>query len=89
MSFAKHAAFLVVFLVLSGHAQAQFKGVAEPMPAVTAAPIAMPAPVTVPNLGAAPSPLTSAPSVAPGVLVVAPAAAPQPQGRSPLPRRPR
>ena len=83
MSFAKHAAFLVVFLVLSGHAQAQFKGVAEPMPAVTAAPIAMPAPVTVPNLGAAPSPLTLAPSVAPGVPVVAPAAAPETTGAIP------
>ena len=46
MSLAKHTAFLVAFLVLSGHAQAQFKGVAEPMPAVTAAPMAMPAPVT-------------------------------------------
>ena len=46
MSLAKHGAFLVIFLVLSGHAQAQFKGVAEPMPALTTAPMAMPAPVS-------------------------------------------
>ena len=83
MSLAKHAAFLVAFLVLSGHAQAQFKGVAEPMPAVTAAPMAMPAPVTVLNLGAAPSPITSAPSVATGVPVAAPAAAPETTGAIP------
>ena len=83
MSLAKHAALLVAFLVLSGHAQAQFKGVAEPMPAVTAAPMAMPAPVTVPNLGAAPSPITSAPSVAPGAPVAAPAAAPETTGAIP------
>jgi hypothetical protein len=83
MSLAKHAAFLVAFLVLSGHAQAQFKGVAEPMPAVTAAPMAMPAPVMAPNLGTAPLPITSAPSVAPGAPVVAPAAAPEAAGAIP------
>ena len=83
MSLAKHAAFLVAFLVLSGHAQAQFKGVAEPMPTVTAAPMAMPAPIMAPNLGAAPSPITSAPSVAPGVPVAAPAAAPETTGAIP------
>ena len=33
MSFAKHAAFLVIFLVLSGHAQAQSKGVPVVAPA--------------------------------------------------------
>jgi hypothetical protein len=33
MSLAKHAAFLVVFLVLSGHAQAQSKGVPVVAPA--------------------------------------------------------
>ena len=83
MSLAKHVAFPVAFLVLSGHAQAQFKGMAEPMPAVTAAPMAMPTPVTAPNLGAAPSPTTSAPSVAPGVPVAAPAAAPETTGAIP------
>jgi hypothetical protein len=67
----KHAAWLVAFLAVGGHAQAQFKGTAEPV-----APMAMPAPVMAPNLGTAPSPITSAPSVAPGVPVVAPAAAP-------------
>ena len=77
MSRAMHAAFLVVFLVLSGHAQAQFKGVAEPTPA---APMATPAPAMAPNLGTAPSPITSAPSVAPGVPVVAPADAPETTG---------
>lgn len=85
MSLAKHAVFtfLVAFLILSGHAQAQFKGVTEPMPAVTASPMAMPAPVMAPNLGIAPSPITSAPSVAPGVPVVAPAAAPETIGAIP------
>ena len=83
MSLAKHAAFLVAFLVLGGHAQAQFKGVAEPMPAVTAAPMGMPAPVTTPNLGTAPLPITSAPSVAPGAPLVAPAAAPETTGAIP------
>ena len=85
MSLANHAAFLVAFLVLSGHAQAQFKGVAEPMPTGTAAPMAMPAPVMVRNLGAAPSPITSAPSVAPKVDVpaAAPAAAPETTGATP------
>jgi hypothetical protein len=80
MSLAKHAAFVVAFLVLSGHAQAQSKGVAEPMPAVTATPVTTPAPVMAPNLGAAPSPITSAPSVAPGFPVVAPAAVPETTG---------
>jgi len=83
MSLAKHAAFLVAFLILSGHAQAQFKGVAEPMPAVTASPMAMPLPVMAPNLRTAPPPITSAPSIAPGVHVAAPADAPETTGAIP------
>ena len=83
MSLAKHAALLVAFLVLGGHAQAQIKDVAESRPAVTATPMATPAPVTVPNLGAAPSPITSAPSVATGVPVAARAAAPETTGAIP------
>ena len=71
MSLAKLIAFLVAFLALSGYAQAQFKGVAEPT--VTAAPVATPAPVMAPNLEVAPSPITSAPSIAPGALAAAPA----------------
>ena len=51
MSLTKHAAFLVAFLVLNGHAQAQFKGMAERMPAMPAASMAVPAPVTAPDLG--------------------------------------
>jgi hypothetical protein len=83
MSLAKHAAFVVASLVLSGHAQAQVKGMTKPMPAASAAPMAMPAPVMAPNLGTAPSPITSAPSVAPGVPVAAPAAAPEATGAIP------
>jgi hypothetical protein len=85
MSLTKHAAFLVAFLVLSGHAQAQFKGMAEPMPAVPAAPMAVPVPVTAPDLGAATAPITSAPSVAPEVDVptAAPAEAPGTTGAIP------
>ena len=83
MSFAKHAAFLVAFLVLGGHAQAQFKGMAEPIPAVTATPMTTPAPVMAPNLVAAPSPITSPRNVAPGFPVVAPAAVPETTGAIP------
>jgi hypothetical protein len=85
MSLAKHAAFLIASLVLSGHAQAQFKGVAEPMPAMPAPPMAVPAPVTAPDLGAATAPITSAPSVAPEVdaPAAAPAAAPETTGAIP------
>ena len=50
------------------------------MPTVTAAPMAMPAPIMAPNVGSAPSPITSAPSVAPGVPVAAPDAAPETTG---------
>ena len=70
----KHAAFLVAFMVFGGHAQAQFKGMAEPMPAMPAAPMAMPAPITAPYLGPSAAPITSAPSLKPGVDI--PAAAP-------------
>ena len=81
MSLTKHAAFLVAFLVLNGHAQAQFKGMAEPMPTMPAAPIAVPPPVTAPALRAAAAPMTSTPSVAPQVNVpAAPAAAPETTG---------
>ena len=83
MSLTKHAPLLVAFLVLSGHTQAQFKGMAEPMPAMPAAP--MPAPVTAPDLELTTAPITSAPSVAPEVYVpaAAPAAAPQTTGAIP------
>ena len=33
----KHAVLLAAFLVFGGHAQAQFKGVAEPVPAMPVA----------------------------------------------------
>lgn len=62
-----HAVLLVAFLVFGGRARAQFKGVAEPMPAMPVAPIAAPA-------GLSAAPITSAPSVEPAVG--APAAAP-------------
>jgi len=84
MSLTKHVPLLVAFLVLSGHAQAQFKGMAEPIPAMPAGPMAVPAPVTAPDLGAATAPITSAPSVAPEVDVpTAPAAAPETTGAIP------
>ena len=44
-----HAVLLVAFLVFGGRAQAQFKGVAEPMPAMPVAPIAAPV-ITAPAL---------------------------------------
>ncbi len=91
MSLIKHAAFLVAVLVLSGHAQAQFKGVAEPMPAVPTAPTAVAPPVMAPNLGAATAPITSTPTIAAEVdaAAAARAAAPETTGRSRLPTRPR
>ena len=45
MSLAKHAAFLVAFLLISAHAQAQFKNVAQSMPPMTAVPMTKSAPV--------------------------------------------
>ena len=72
MSLTKHAPLLVAFLVLSGYAQAQFKGMAEPMPAM---------PVTAPDLGPTTAPITSAPRVGPEVG--APAAAPEIKGAIP------
>jgi hypothetical protein len=84
MSLTKHAPLLVAFLVLSGHAQAQFKGMAEPLPAMPAPPMAVPAPVTAPDLGPATAPITSAPSVSPEVdAPTAPAAAPETTGAIP------
>ena len=82
----KHAALLVAFLAVGGHAKAQFKGAAEPMPAMPAAPpMAVPAPTRAPDLGIATAPVTSAPSVAPEVDVpgAAPAAAPETTGAIP------
>lgn len=70
----KYAALLLALLILSGPAGAQFKGVAEPMPATPAAPMVVPAPVMAPDLGASTAPITAAPSIAPEVDV--PAAAP-------------
>jgi hypothetical protein len=70
----KCAALLLAVLLLSGPVLAQFKGVAEPMRAVPAAPMAVPAPVIAPDLGASTAPVTAAPSIAPEVDV--PAAAP-------------
>ena len=69
----KHAALLVAFLAVGGHAQAQFKGT-EP-----AAPMAPTAPATVLELGAAAAPIASAPSVGPEISApaTAPAAAPE------------
>ena len=87
MSRAMHAAFLVVFLVLSGHAQAQFKGVAEP---------------TRPPrrwrrqrrpwlliLGQRRHPSLQPRALRPGFPSSHPLMLLRPQGRSPLPRRPR
>lgn len=87
MSLIKHAAFLVAVLVLSGHAQAQFKGVAEPMPAVPTAPTAVAPPVMAPNLGAATAPITSTPTIAAEVdaAAAARAAAPETTGAIPPP----
>jgi hypothetical protein len=81
----KHAALLVAFLAVGGHAKAQFKGAAEPMPAMPAAPMAAPAPTTAPDLGIATAPITSAPNVAAEVDApgAAPAAAPETTGAIP------
>ena len=70
----KHAAWLVAFLAVGGHAQAQFKGTAEPV-----APMAPTAPVMALDLGAATAPIASAPSVGPEIAApaTAPAAAPE------------
>ena len=59
----KHAAWLVAFLAVGGHAQAQFKGTAEPV-----APMAPTAPLTALDVGAAAAPIASAPSVGPEML---------------------
>ena len=69
----KHAALLVAFLAVGGHARAQFKGT-EP-----AAPMAPTAPGTVLELGAAAAPIASAPRVGPEISppATAPAAAPE------------
>lgn len=69
----KHAVLLAAFLVFGGHAQAQFKGVAEPVPAMPVAPIAAPA-IAAPAIGLSAAPITSAPGIEPAVG--APAAAP-------------
>ena len=76
MSFAnKRIAWLSAFLVLGYPAVAQFKGMPEAMPAMPAAPMAIPAaPIPAPDLGPIAAPITSAPSLKPGVDV--PAAAP-------------
>ena len=73
----KHAAWLVAFLAVGGHAQAQFKGTAEPVP-----PMAPTAPLTALDVGAAAAPIASAPSVGPPPL------RPRSQERSRLPHRP-
>jgi hypothetical protein len=83
MLLAKHAAFLVTFLVLNGSAQAQFKGVAEPTPSEAAASKVMPVPVEAPNLRVALSANSSASSIALGVPVAPPAAAPETTGTIP------
>ncbi len=83
MLLRKHAALLAALLVLSGGAQAQFRGAAEP--AAPAAPMAMPAPVTTPDLRPATAPVISAPSVAPESAApgAALAAAPETTGAIP------
>ena len=69
----KHAAWLVAFLAVGGHARAQFKGTAEPVP-----PMAPTAPLTALDVGAAAAPIASAPSVGPEIApATAPAAAPE------------
>ena len=79
MLLTKHAALLVAFMAVGGHAQALFRGTAEPMTGITAAPMAASAPGAALDLGAATAPITSTPSVAPQVNVPAagPAASPE------------
>lgn len=66
----KRATLLIAFLFFGAHAQAQFRGMPEPMPAMPPAPMVVPAPMTTPNLGTlspaapiAPSPSIAAPDV--------------------------
>ena len=73
----KRSACLVVFLIFGCPAQAQLRGMPEAVPAPPAAPMAMPAPLGAPDLGSSAAPITSAPSLKPGVDIpdAAPAAA--------------